>query len=183
MRVPRPAATNAPAPVSVTIPVRTPARSLADAFGDLAATTGSVTPAAGAVDIRTITPARAAPAASAAAVAAAATARGGKLAKTAAATPPPPAHPSRIWVQLATGRDKAALAFDWRRMARTSVELLRSRKAYVAAWGQTNRLLTGPFETEAAASAFLAQARRAGADGFLWTSPAGQVVDALAVGK
>ena len=169
-------------------PVRTPARNLADAFGDLAATTGSITPAAGAVDMRTITPARTAgvtptTAASAASAAAVAVTRGGKPAKVVAAVPLPPAHPSRIWVQLATGRDKAALGFDWRRMARTSVELLRTRKPFVAAWGQTNRLLTGPFETEAAATAFLAQARRAGADGFLWTSPAGQVVDALAVGK
>ena len=186
--MPVPAPVTAPAPASASSPVTaaraipppsSPARSLADAFGDLAATTSSTVPAAGAVDMRTINQGH-----TAAAPAAATTARAGKPLKPAVtAPPPPPAHPSRIWVQLGTGRDKAALAFDWRRMGRSAVELLRARKPYVAAWGQTNRLLTGPFETEAAASAFLAQARRAGADGFLWTSPAGQVVDSLPVGR
>lgn len=186
--MPVPAPVTAPAPASASSPASaaraipppsSPARSLADAFGDLAATTSSTVPAAGAVDMRTINQGH-----TAAAPAAATTARAGKPLKPAVtAPPPPPAHPSRIWVQLGTGRDKAALAFDWRRMGRSAVELLRARKPYVAAWGQTNRLLTGPFETEAAASAFLAQARRAGADGFLWTSPAGQVVDSLPVGR
>ena len=51
---------------------------------------------------------------------------------------------------------------------------------FVTAWGQTNRLLAGPFQSEAAANSFIAQLRRADVDGaFVWTSPAGQVVDAL----
>ncbi len=84
-------------------------------------------------------------------------------------------------MQLATGRDKAALGFDWRRMARQAEALFKSRKPSVSAWGQSNRLLAGPFESEAAANAFLTQLRRANIDGaFVWNSPAGQVVDALA---
>ena len=48
----------------------------------------------------------------------------------------------------------------------------------------TNRLLTGPFESEAAASDYLGKLRKAEVDGaFMWTSPAGQVVDDLSVGK
>jgi hypothetical protein len=94
--------------------------------------------------------------------------------------PAAPAQPSRIWVQVATGRDKQALAFDWRRLVRDEAAVFRGKAPYLAGWGQTNRLLTGPFESEAAANAFVAQLRRADVDGaFLWTSPAGQVVDAL----
>lgn len=69
-------------------------------------------------------------------------------------------------------------------MAREGAGVFRGKKPYVTTWGQTNRLVTGPFETEAAGNAFLAQLRRADIDGaFLWTSPAGQIVDALPVGK
>jgi hypothetical protein len=93
-------------------------------------------------------------------------------------------HPSRVWIQLATGRNKQALGFDWRRMTKDDATVFRARKPFVTAWGQTNRLLTGPFETEASANAFLGQLRRTDADGaFLWTSPAGQIVDALPVAK
>jgi hypothetical protein len=145
------------------VPSRRP--SLAEAFSDLAKPTTDAAPAAGAVDIRRIRPTRAA----------AATPTG------AAEKPAPPSHPSRIWVQLATGRDKSALGFDWRRMSLQAAALFKGRKPSVSAWGQSNRLLAGPFESEAAANAFLAQLRRANIDGaFVWTSPAGQVVDALA---
>ncbi|MFM5885307.1 MAG: SPOR domain-containing protein [Novosphingobium sp.] len=91
-----------------------------------------------------------------------------------------PNSPSRIWVQVATGRDRKALAFDWRRLARDEAALFKARKPFISAWGQTNRLLTGPFETAAQANAFVAQLKKAGVDGaFAWNSPAGQVVDAL----
>jgi Flp pilus assembly protein TadD len=135
-------------------------QSLADAFSDLSRPTIDAAPAPGAVDIRRIA-ARPKP-------------------DRATAKPAPPSHPSRIWVQVATGRDKAALGADWRRLIRRAADPFRAKKGYVSAWGQTNRLLTGPFESEAAANAFLSQLRRADVDGpFLWTSPAGQVVDAL----
>ena len=83
-------------------------------------------------------------------------------------------------MQLATGRDKTALGYDWRRMARESESVFKGKRPLVSSWGQTNRLLTGPFESEAAAGAFLTQLRRNDIEGaFMWTSPAGQVVDAL----
>lgn len=149
-------------PVAPSRPAAPPrALSMADAFGDFARPAASITPAPGAVDIRRVAPPR-----------------------PAAAKPGLPAHPSRIWVQIATGRNKQALGFDWRKMAKDGAAVFRARKPYVTAWGQTNRLLTGPFETEAAANAFVTQLRRADIDGaFLWTSPAGQIVDALSVGK
>ena len=147
-----------PAPAKPSPPPKP--RRLADAFGDFARPAVSATPAPGAVDIRRIAPKRPVEA---------------KPAK-----PAEPAQPSRIWVQVATGRSKQALGFDWRRMTKDAAAIFRAKKPYVAAWGQTNRLLTGPFESEAAANAFIAQLRRTEAEGaFVWTSPAGQVVDAL----
>ena len=141
------------------VPARRP--SLSEAFSDLARPALDVAPARGAVDIRRIKPAREV------------------AANAVPAKPALPHHPSRIWVQLATGRDKAALSFDWRRMARQGEAALKGKRSFVSAWGQTNRLLTGPFESEAAANAFIAQLRRADLDGaFIWTSPAGQPVDA-----
>jgi hypothetical protein len=86
-------------------------------------------------------------------------------------------------VQVATGRDKAALGYDWRRMTRIAAETFRGKLAYLSAWGENTRLLTGPFQSEGAANSFIAQLRRAEVDGaFVWTSPAGQVVDALPAG-
>ncbi|MEO7248182.1 MAG: SPOR domain-containing protein, partial [Novosphingobium sp.] len=90
-----------------------------------------------------------------------------------------PAHPSRIWVQLGTGRDKTALGFTWRNLVKDSPEVLRGKSPAITEWGRTNRLLTGPFETEAAASAYLNKLKKAEVDAFVWTSPAGQVVDPL----
>lgn len=95
-----------------------------------------------------------------------------------------PSHPSRIWVQIAAGRNKSALAFDWRKFAKEDPAIFKAQKPYVSDWGQTNRLLTGPFGSAKEAEAFLAKLKKAGRGGaFVWTSPAGQVVDALALGK
>ncbi|MDP3675852.1 MAG: SPOR domain-containing protein [Novosphingobium sp.] len=93
--------------------------------------------------------------------------------------PAVPSHPSRIWVQIGVGRDKGALGFDWRKLGKADADMFKGRKAWTTPWGQTNRLLVGPFETQAAAQAFLKDVRKKAADAFLWTSPAGQAVDAL----
>jgi len=95
--------------------------------------------------------------------------------------PAPPAHPSRIWVQIGVGRDKDAIAFDWRRYVKQAPALFKGRTAWISDMGRTNRILAGPFETMKAANAFVADLKKAGLDGVLpWTSPAGQVVDQLA---
>jgi hypothetical protein len=168
--VPAEPAPVAQAPAAVA-PPPAPKPSLAEAFSDFVAPAPRDTaPAPGAVDIRRVQPLRegAAPAVA------------GKPGTGRSARPAPPSHPSRIWVQVATGRNKAALAFDWRRMTREAATVLRDKRGHVSAWGQTNRLLTGPFASEAAANAFIAQLRRADIPGaFVWTSPAGQVVDAI----
>lgn len=94
--------------------------------------------------------------------------------------PAPPSHPSRIWVQIGVGRDKAAIAFDWRRYLKQSPALFKGHEPYVSDMGRTNRILVGPFETQKAAGSFIADAKKQGFnDALPWTSPAGQVVDAL----
>ena len=83
-------------------------------------------------------------------------------------------------MQLEVGRDSDRLAFDWRRMKREEPELLRGKKPSTTEWVRTNRLLVGPFETEAAAKAYNEKLRKAGHDGtYMWISPTGQAVDAL----
>lgn len=98
--------------------------------------------------------------------------------------PDAPSHPSRIWVQVATGRDKNALNFDWKRMAKDAADLFKGQRPHITSWGQSNRLLAGPFASQKEANAFLAGLRKQGiTGGFIWTSPAGQVVDVLGGSK
>jgi hypothetical protein len=141
--------------------------SLTDAFSDLGTPKAAARPAPGAVDITRITPAAPKP-------------KVVEKAEEPARKVAPPSHPSRIWVQLGIGRNKKALAFDWKRIVRKAPELLKGREASVSEMGQTNRMLTGPFESARAANSFVADLRKAEVEGpYVWTSPAGQVVDAL----
>lgn len=131
-------------------------------FGDFGAPSTAVRPATGAVDIRKIEPARPAP----------------KVAPP--PKPAPPSHPSRIWVQLGIGQKTSALLTDWKRLERANPDLFKGRKAYSARLNQTNRLLAGPFPSQKEANAYIASLKKAGLDGpYIWTSPAGEVVDAL----
>ena len=91
-----------------------------------------------------------------------------------------PSHPSRIWVQVGVGRSTDAIAFDWRKSVKQAPVALKGRTPFVSDMGRTNRVLVGPFESQKAASAFVAQAKKADFGGaFVWTSQAGQVVDPL----
>lgn len=164
------AVANGPEPQGVATPAETSgppdeARpTLAEAFSDLGKPTTAPLPAAGAVDIRKITPAQPKV----------------EAPPKEESKPPPPSHPSRIWVQLGVGRNKGAIAYDWRKLTRQNAELFKNKKAFTSVWGQTNRILTGPFESERAAKAFLAELKELQIDGpYVWISPAGQVVDAL----
>ncbi|HEX7874742.1 MAG TPA: SPOR domain-containing protein [Sphingobium sp.] len=88
------------------------------------------------------------------------------------------ANPARIWVQIATGRDPAALAFDMRRLRKT-YSVLAGEDAFTAEWGATRRLLVGPFVSQTKAKALLTDLKKAGSDGFVWQSEAGETVAAL----
>ncbi|HCF24541.1 MULTISPECIES: SPOR domain-containing protein [unclassified Novosphingobium] len=183
----------AKAPAQTAPPVPKPApkpTSIDEAFADLAPPSREIEPQSGAVDVRRIRPgappAKEPPAGDKAKGSdkAADKAKAGDKTKGKDAKPATQTQPSRIWVQLATGRDKAALGFDWRKLVKDDPAVFKGLKPHVTAWGQANRLLAGPFASAKEANVFLAQLKKAGVSGaFLWTSPAGQVVDALGGSK
>jgi len=143
-------------------PVPVPEIDLAQAFADFSLTSAA-RPAVpeGAVDITTITPRVEAPPAPAARPA------------------PPPPVPSRQWVQVATGRDTGALAFDWRRIKREAGGLLDRPKPHIAKWGQTNRLVVGPFGSVREANELVAKLKEKEIDSFRFTSAQGEEVKPL----
>ncbi|MFL0357310.1 tetratricopeptide repeat protein [Erythrobacter sp. GH1-10] len=93
--------------------------------------------------------------------------------------PTEPVHPSRIWVQLATGRDVSALKFDWRRFARTAPDLLGKFDPHVTPWGEANRLLAGPVKDRAEARELINALKAKGIDTFRYTSPEGTEIKEL----
>ncbi|MBN8817822.1 MAG: SPOR domain-containing protein [Sphingomonas sp.] len=86
------------------------------------------------------------------------------------------ANPSRNWVQVATGRDVDALAFDMRRLRRTYADAIGDQSGWTAQWGATRRLLIGPFKKPEDAKATVAKIAKSGGDAFLWQSEAGEEV-------
>lgn len=87
------------------------------------------------------------------------------------------ANPARIWVQIATGSNPKALAFDYNRFAKRNAALFKGKSGSTAEWGQTRRLLVGPFKDRKAAQDWLADYKKAEGDGFLFNSEAGEAVD------
>ncbi|MEQ1510360.1 MAG: SPOR domain-containing protein [Sphingopyxis sp.] len=85
-------------------------------------------------------------------------------------------HPARIWVQIATGADVAALGHDCRRLARAHTASFNGQSCASAVWNRTRRLVVGPFRSAAAARTWLTAYTRDGGEGFAWSSAAGQEV-------
>jgi len=89
------------------------------------------------------------------------------------------ANPARFWVQVATGADVKALAFDFRRMAKKYPEQFKGQDGWTSQWGQTRRLVVGPFDSLKDAKAWDAEYRKAGGDSFAWSSTDGLEVEKL----
>ncbi len=89
------------------------------------------------------------------------------------------ASPARIWIQVATGANARALATDYGKFARKSPDVFKGKSGATAEWGKTRRLLVGPFKDRKAAQDWLASYKKAGGDGFLFNSEAGQAVDPI----
>jgi len=143
-------------------------------FGDVAAMVQSLPQEAA--------PARPAPARSArtAPPAAAASARQARPAE-------PPArgqaarNPARHWVQLAHAGAQSVLPHEFAEARADAPALLGSRGAYAALTDRVYRLLVGPFDTPAAARAFVRQLERREVEAIAWTSPAGQEIERLRI--
>lgn len=151
-------AASAPPPSAPPIEVA----NLAEVFAEFGSPGTAITPAAGAVDITRIEPRREAPPPPAEPM-----------------PPPPPVIPSREWVQVATGRDVSALAFDWRRIRRAADGLLDKAEPHTAKWGQTNRLVAGPFASAREAQELVSKLKEKNVDSFRFTSARGEEVVAL----
>lgn len=93
--------------------------------------------------------------------------------------PPKPLHPSRIWVQVATGKKISALAFDWKRIAKEGGAPLAKLMPFTARWGETNRLLVGPLDSREKAQALVRTLKGKDLDSFLFVSDEGEAVQQL----
>ena len=89
------------------------------------------------------------------------------------------ANPARLWVQVATGANAKALATDFGKFAKKSPAVFKGKSGATTEWGKTRRLLVGPFKDKKAAQDWLGDYKKAGGDGFLFNSEAGQDVDPL----
>ncbi len=171
-----PAPAPAPAPAQTPAPAPAPARAaplrVADAFGDLGAPSADARVSGDAVDLSRLEVRR-----EAAPLPPAPVAKPAEKAKP--KTPPKPVHPSRVWVQVATGRKIDALAFDWKRISREAGKPVAPYKPHTARWGQTNRLVVGPVASRDKAEALVRDLKKKGLDAFLWLSEEGEAVQAL----
>lgn len=93
--------------------------------------------------------------------------------------PAKPVHPSRIWVQVATGKDVKALGFDWRRITRAGGDAVGALKPHTTRWGASNRLLAGPIDNRDKAQALVKALNAKGLDSFLYLSPEGEEIQLL----
>lgn len=151
----------APSEPAALVPAPPERRDLSQAFAEFAAPPPRAVPAQGAVDITRIEPPRETPP------------------EAKPAPPPKPVVPSRHWVQVGTGRNTGAFAFDWRRIKRAAGGLLDGAGAHVAAWGQTNRLVAGPFGSEREADELVSRLKEKDVDSFRFTSARGEEVRPL----
>lgn len=127
---------------------------LADAFADFAEPTVVAVAGDGVVDISAIEPVRE------------------------EAAPPPPPAPRRIWLQLGIGQNRSLLRSDWRLKYR-KVDAIKDKGPFVTPLGQTNRLLAGPFDSQADARAALNALAADDIESFIWTSAEGQEIEEL----
>ena len=93
--------------------------------------------------------------------------------------PPKAQHPSRHWVQVATGRDRNALKFDWRRISRSAEGKLDKKGPFVTRWVEANRLLAGPYDSADEARKIIKELKALNVDSFLFTSAAGEAIEPL----
>lgn len=97
-------------------------------------------------------------------------------AKKAAKPDPKKTEPSRIWAQIATGSDKAALGRDYQKMVKKAPAVFKGKTPWTASYKASRRLLVGPFDSQKQAQDFLG---KSGVTGFAWTSAAGEAVEKL----
>lgn len=105
---------------------------------------------------------------------------------TVAVAAPPPTQPTprpfairRVWVQLASGTDEAALGAQFSRIVARKPELFTGIRPFVSQVDGKTKLLIGPFHNSDDSATFIEDLADARIDGFTWTSPEGQLVRKL----
>lgn len=89
----------------------------------------------------------------------------------------PAARPHKIWLQLASGQNTAALQSQFRRMKSRNSNLFDGIKGYVAKGPDRSRLVIGPFRGASDAKIFADDLDTVGIDSFSWTnSPSDTIV-------
>ena len=82
-------------------------------------------------------------------------------------------------MQVATGKDRNALKFDWRRISRKAAGKLDDKGPFVTPWGEANRLLSGPYESAEKAREMVNELRKLDIDSFPFTSAEGEAIETL----
>lgn len=102
---------------------------------------------------------------------------------SASAAPPAravaPVAPSKVWLQLASGTDVAALPEQFRQIKRSTRDLLDGIDGYVVEENSRVRLLIGPFRNSRDANIFADDLATLRVDAFSWTNRPGQTVRKL----
>ncbi len=89
------------------------------------------------------------------------------------------ANPERIWVQVAGGATESDLPKAWKAVKAKAPTVFAARSGWTTPLRATNRVLTGPFKTDAEARSFVNQLAKGGVSAFTFTSEPGQSVTRL----
>ena len=88
-------------------------------------------------------------------------------------------NPPRIWVQVSGGANESDLPKAYASVRSKAPDAFAGRAAFATPLRATNRVLTGPFKTDAEARAFVNQLAKKGVSAFTFTSDKGQKVERL----
>lgn len=88
-------------------------------------------------------------------------------------------NPARVWVQIASGANRAGLPGTWRKLKDQAPKALEGQSPASVAYKATNRLLVGPFKSASEARALINRLGREGINATPFTSEAGQEIAKL----
>ena len=171
-----------PEPAAISVPEPSADRpTIADAFADLGpAPVTRVAPTAGAVDVAKLAAARKVAEAKAAkeaeAKAKVAKLAEAKAAKAKAEKAEKAAEPARNWVQVGVGRNVSAFAFDWKKLSKQADGTLDGKGPWAVKFAATNRMLAGPYPSDAAVKTAVKRLKDKGIDALPFHSDAGEKV-------
>ncbi len=89
------------------------------------------------------------------------------------------ANPERVWVQVSTGATEGDLPKAWKKAKAKAPTVFGTRGGWTAPWKATNRVLAGPFKTDAEARTFVNQLAKEGVSTFTFTSDPGEIITKL----